>query len=114
MADSGEVKTITFRFSGWTGWDLFRFEGRAPFPFANLLWSFLWIFFWPTQGHQTKAVAKALLEGPYKGFDFKNHHLAIAMPWGGFEVKDAVTKNNKVCQIQLKSCRPDAAVGMMG
>lgn len=82
------VHTIVFRFAGWSGWDLFRFEGRAPFPLATILWSILWVFFWPTRGAQVRRIARAMAQGPYQGFDFATHRLIVAMPWGAYEVVD--------------------------
>lgn len=79
---------ITFRFTGWTGWDAFRFEGRAAFPFAMFLWSALWLFFWPTRGAMVKRVARAQAR-MYPGLDFATHALLVTMPWGTFRVKDA-------------------------
>lgn len=83
------VHTIVFRFTGWSGWDLFRFTGQASFPFATILWSILWVFFWPTRAAQVRRIANALANGPYRGFDFATHRLLIAMPWGAYEIVDA-------------------------
>lgn len=83
------VHTIVFRFAGWSGWDLFRFEGRAPFPLAAIVWSILWIFFWPTRAAQVRRIARAMARGPYRDFDFTTHRLIVAMPWGAYEVTGA-------------------------
>ena len=58
------MKTITFAFDAWTGFDRWRFEGQGDFPFASLLREILWIFLWPTRGAQVRRAAKALLAGP--------------------------------------------------
>ena len=62
------ARTSTFYFNGWSGADVWR--TLTP------------------QSWQTRAAAKKLARGPYKGLDFENHHLVIAMPWGFFRVLD--------------------------
>jgi hypothetical protein len=61
-------RTSTFYFNGWSGSDAWRV--LTP------------------QSWQTRAAAKKLARGPYKGLDFTRHHLVIAMPWGFFRVLD--------------------------
>jgi hypothetical protein len=61
-------RTSTFYFSGWSGSDFWR-------TFMPSSW-------------QTRAAAKKLARGPYRGLDFATHHLVLAMPWGFFRVLD--------------------------
>lgn len=62
------LRVSTFYFNGWSGSDAWRV--LTP------------------QSWQTRAAAKKLARGPYKGLDFAHHHLVLAMPWGFFRVLD--------------------------
>lgn len=65
------MKTIVYRFAGYSG-------------FPDVLLSLL------PKLRQVKAIARRILRGPYKGWNFENPFasLQVQMPWGTYRVLD--------------------------